>query len=279
MERWFRVTEDLGNLEVSDFGRVKRHGKIYLPTARRGEYRIVVVNRKQVRFHNLIAAAFLPPRPSKRHTVDHIDRDPSNNRVDNLRWATKSEQVRNRILPRNKAGSRPVEVNFGTGWIRYESVNDAARSNGFNLGSLSQLLHGKGGLKSVNGAVARFVDVDEVADENEEWRMVDNNMISNCGMVMSNRWGQKYAPRPLPEHGYCKAFGQYVHILVIRAFGPPKPSDEHTVDHINRIRNDNRIENLRWATRAEQMANRAVRKRRLNSDPSPGAVSDSEDWF
>lgn len=277
MERWVKVTADLGDLEVSDFGRVKRHGRCSVPKTTNGLYLKVVVNRKQVKLHNVVADAFLPPRPSDQHTVDHIDKNPLNNRADNLQWATKSQQVHNRVLPKNKAGSRPIEVNFGLGWIQYPSVNEAARVHGFNKGTLSQLLHGKGRAKSVNGATVRFVLSNEVEDPTEEWRKVDNNLISNRGRVLSNRWNQKYEPRPQPENGYCKAFGQYVHVLVMRGFGPDKPSKEHTVDHINRIRHDNRIENLRWATRKEQIANQSARKRRLDADEPLRAVSDSED--
>jgi hypothetical protein len=35
----------------------------------------------------------------------------------------------------------------------------------------------------------------------------------------------------------------------------PNPEGKPTIDHINRDRTDDRIENLRWATRAEQTAN------------------------
>lgn len=36
----------------------------------------------------------------------------------------------------------------------------------------------------------------------------------------------------------------------------PIPEGKPTVDHINRIRTDNRVENLRWATYREQNLNR-----------------------
>jgi hypothetical protein len=43
------------------------------------------------------------------------------------------------------------------------------------------------------------------------------------------------------------------HRLIIETFNPA-PSDKHKyVDHINGIRNDNRLENLRWVTEQANM--------------------------
>ena len=46
-----------------------------------------------------------------------------------------------------------------------------------------------------------------------------------------------------------------VHRLVIEAFKGLAPGKDYTPDHINRIRDDNRISNLRYANRSEQQAN------------------------
>jgi len=40
----------------------------------------------------------------------------------------------------------------------------------------------------------------------------------------------------------------------------PNPDNLPEVDHINRIRQDNRVENLRWATRSQQGLNTSLRK-------------------
>lgn len=45
-----------------------------------------------------------------------------------------------------------------------------------------------------------------------------------------------------------------VHRLVAETF-IPNPENKPTVDHINRVKDDNRVLNLRWATYSEQMEN------------------------
>ncbi|MDR3570633.1 MAG: HNH endonuclease, partial [Candidatus Pacebacteria bacterium] len=44
--------------------------------------------------------------------------------------------------------------------------------------------------------------------------------------------------------------------LICETFHGPPPTEAHTVDHINRTRNDDSSANLRWATGTEQSLNR-----------------------
>ena len=56
----------------------------------------------------------------------------------------------------------------------------------------------------------------------------------------------------LSKDGKQKNF--YVHRLIALTF-IPNPDNKKCIDHINRIRDDNRIENLRWATYKENNQN------------------------
>ena len=46
------------------------------------------------------------------------------------------------------------------------------------------------------------------------------------------------------------------HDLVMTSFEVPNPENKDTIDHINKVRSDNRLSNLRYTTRKEQAQNR-----------------------
>ena len=66
------------------------------PFLQNGYYNVNLQYRRY-RLHRLLAEAFIP-NPDNKPTVDHIDRNPQNNSLDNLRWATGKEQADNTRL-------------------------------------------------------------------------------------------------------------------------------------------------------------------------------------
>ena len=108
-ERWFDITpfkneefRDIqdyeGMYQVSNYGRVKsiRNNKILKTSPNTYNYFGTTLsnngNRKQVYLHIEVAKAFIP-NPLNKPTINHEDGNKKNNRIDNLSWATYSEQL------------------------------------------------------------------------------------------------------------------------------------------------------------------------------------------
>lgn len=87
------ATKATTKIQVSSFGRYKSsRSVISTPNPKTNGYCTVKYNNQNHLIHRLIAFAFDLPKENDQTTVDHIDLNRSNNKVENLRWATMSEQ-------------------------------------------------------------------------------------------------------------------------------------------------------------------------------------------
>ena len=115
-EIWKDIEGYEGLYQVSNLGRVKsldRHirgtnnslrfhcGRIMSPADNgKGYLSLTLKNNgqeKTVYVHRLVAQHFIP-NPNRKSDVNHKDFDKSNNRCDNLEWATRSENERHSLI-------------------------------------------------------------------------------------------------------------------------------------------------------------------------------------
>ena len=84
-------SDDIGNGQLLKCGNVEGY-KILRFKVLRGQTAVY----KHLLIHKLVATVFLPDKSDKQTYVLHLDYDKSNNRIDNLQWATQKEMIEHR---------------------------------------------------------------------------------------------------------------------------------------------------------------------------------------
>ena len=121
-ERW-KWNDDL-RVFVSTFGHVKdEHKKNVAPKINDNGYFVVRVKDKWISIHRLVLLTWRPlPNDGEPMTVDHLDSNRRNNRLENLEWVSQGENLRraNEMLCKNKEANIaamkpvvPVVINSG----------------------------------------------------------------------------------------------------------------------------------------------------------------------
>lgn len=119
------------NYEVSNLGRVRslgfagnnRPGVILKTRMDRGGYLTISTMRnndgelKTTKVHRLVAEAFIP-NPYGKPQVNHIDGDKTNNRVENLEWATHKEN----FIHATSHGLRPLGEEHAMHKLTWDNV-------------------------------------------------------------------------------------------------------------------------------------------------------------
>ncbi|CAK0839026.1 unnamed protein product, partial [Prorocentrum cordatum] len=171
--------------EVSSLGRVRSsRAPASWGTLTACGYRSVGISikghAKRFLVHRIVARSFLiPGPPSGSWVVNHKDSDRNNNHVDNLEYATPSENLRHsyRNNPRRRTNREALAKPIlgrplgGDVWQRYPSGADAAKLLGLSQSAISKCCMGKS--RQTKGFEFEFAaPVLPDVLEGEEWRNI-----------------------------------------------------------------------------------------------------------
>lgn len=267
------------NYEASTFGNIKNvvTGKMRKQNTRVSGYKHIALSRensvpKCFQAHRLVALTFIP-NPDDLPTVDHIDRDPGNNRCCNLRWASLKQQARNRVndTPNNTRHSKSVwmcDKESGERITLFDSVNLAAEEvrPGQETGQETKrnaIRHAAlGAVKTAYGFIWKYDPAKVISGE--IWKKLDplsvngprdydsKYSISDHGRLKDPR-GVIRIPYKGP-HGYglvsVNRRGYLIHRLVAMNF-LDRIEGKDFVNHKNGNKADPRLSNLEFVDRRE----------------------------
>ncbi|AFH59644.1 NUMOD4 domain-containing protein [Paenibacillus caseinilyticus] len=155
-EEWLPIVGYEGFYEVSNLGRVKRLSnsgtckeKILKPQFQRDGYKRVDLSKKgqKKRFpiHRLVASAFIP-NPQNKEQVNHQNGNKLDNRLDNLNWMTRKENIAHAhetgLVKKNE--NPVIATQLDTGEQRqFKSQKEASRELGVYPKNISNVLNGR----------------------------------------------------------------------------------------------------------------------------------------
>jgi hypothetical protein len=274
-EKWKEI-EINKNYEVSNNGRVRNKLTKYLMNQRcyDGYMSCSIGNNKKSLIHILVANAFISKVENK-NSVDHIDKNRSNNNVNNLRWATSKEQCENRNWSKGNYYRKIQCIDENTNKIIkiYDKVDDAVNYIFDNIETTATKSSIKSTLfivlqkkKNKSYGYTWKYENDENNENNEEiyeneiWKSVkeiipeaNDYKISSLGRVKNPN---NYIVHGADSCGYksiyigIKGRRHKIHILVAKLF-IPNSENKRCVNHIDGDKNNNCLENLEWNTHSE----------------------------
>jgi len=282
-EEIWKIIEDFPNYEVSSFGNVRNSYTKYIMKLRTdcsGYINISLINSKtskHCKVHRLVAKTFIH-NPYNKPTVNHIDRNKSNNQIANLEWATMSEQNYHTAQTSNK--KRPlcykqvcrINIHDETIVESHKSITDAAlwiinnnltcikEINKNNISIISSKICAvANNTRSVAyGYKWKYIDTNQTI-ENEIWKEIpfdiiniSNYFVSNFGRYKNNKGEIK--TDYLYNSGYKRISinkkSYLLHRLVALTF-LENPDSKEMVNHKDGNKLNNSLDNLEWATCSE----------------------------
>lgn len=257
-EEWRDIAGYEGLYQVSNFGNIRsltryvkvfrcdigreyeyeKKGKLIQPIASAGGYLSVVLSRdgKKSTFlvHELVACAFLEKKDGFCF-VEHKNGVFTDNVVSNLVWGKEDESnIPKKLISNNVNDANNEEWRDVVG---YEGLYEVCRS---------------GFVRSVERLRSYIHNMSKRTAYHKSGGKILKGHFDSYGYLRVGLWNGKKV-KTIP-----------IHRIVAEAF-IDNPSNLPCIDHINTIRTDNRVENLRWVSQ-KQNSNNVVTTQHLHKD-------------
>ena len=226
-------------------------------------------NRKgeKVSVARAILSTFVGKPPTIYHTADHMNTNHQDNRLENLRWATKSEQSYNQTRNGERDYKRiPIIVSIDNIEKEYQSISEASRDLGISGGTVHNILNETfDSSRKFKNITIKYKEITQDLQD-EIWLELEekpNVYISQYGRVKFTRSrvtiirssaeiarerGNNYPSIALFNKKY------YIHRLVAKYFLPIADCVYNTdlvIDHLDCDKNNASASNLQWVSRSE----------------------------
>jgi hypothetical protein len=263
-EEW-KTVENYDNYEVSNFGVIRNkvtNTILKCRTTKQG-YKTVCLSlpqttKKHMSVHRLVARAFIQ-NDLDLPEVDHINRRRDDNNLYNLRWASRSDQARNRIHNHQSATLQQravAQYNLTTGALIkiYASAKAAGSACGLNRETVLRSCKGRA---NGGGYTWKYVVTPDL--DGEIWKEVPAKYNVN-GYYVSNMGRIKYPnERVIDTIRTGRSYRSYIdislkdrqyraHIVMAETFLDPPQEGQILVNHIDGDIANNKISNLEWIT-------------------------------
>lgn len=256
------------NYEVSNMGRVRRKSDKFPITTRTnaGGYTTCTLyhERKSIPqlVHRLVVLAFLGDHPSGNFSVDHINRKRNDPRLQNLRWATPTEQCFN-TGRRKRKKSRPVLRSSDKDVTQYDSIEDAVHTlrvalniKAKHITVLTRITKCIKSGKEYKGYKWEYINP-KPKGRTAAIPSLQRYKASSCGLVcgLSGVWTKGFVRNGYSIVGVIDTDGtpseRRVHRLVAETFCDGQSTHRNVVNHINGNKVLNDSSNLEWTTPSE----------------------------